>query len=165
MKKITVLCLVTLANVAFLLGQDAGTERPTPNIDEIVEFLALEPSQIDCLETNRAALADALSPTREQLRDLQAELRLTTRNGQDTTGIQAEIDSLKAAAESTKTTYTASAQACLTADQATAVGALVQAETLMNEVRQGKGLLLLEGTEEGVGEGDRRRRGAPRGRR
>jgi hypothetical protein len=144
---------------------DSGN-RTGPSNEDLISHLSLTETQVSCLETNKTAFRNAASSSLEQLRDLQRQLREAARAGEDTAGIQSQIDSLRTSIQSTQTTYISSARGCLTSAQQTKVSELVQAETLLHEVRQGIGLLLLQSTEEktdGVFDGPR---GGPgRGRR
>lgn len=148
MKGIIRICVLTIACGALLVAQVGDSQRPEPNYEEAIAHLGLSDGQIDCLESNRSALRDALAPSIEQLRDLQRQLREAARNGEDTTGIQAQIESVRSGAKIVKTGFVTTAQSCLDAGQFALLNELVAAETLMNEVRQGVGLLLLESTEE-----------------
>lgn len=129
----------------------AQTEPETDDstrYDDIAAHLNLTEFQIMCLEANHDGFRDAASPNAEELRAAQRTLRTAARNGEDTTAIQAEVDVLVAQINSIRTTYVISGQSCLDSIQKTQLGELVAAETLMQEVRQGVGLLLLESTEE-----------------
>jgi hypothetical protein len=126
---------------------DLGS-RTGPSNDDLIAYLSLTDTQVSCLDTNKTAFRNAVSSSLEQLRELQGQLREAARSGEETAGIQSQIDSLRASIQSTQTTYVSSAHACLTSAQQTQVGQLVQAETLPHEVRQGIGLLLLQSTEE-----------------
>ena len=164
MKKISLILLVALAMTGALSAQ-TERERPEPNYEELMAHLNIDEAAIACLQANKEAFRETASPTGEQLRDLQRQLRQATRDGADTTAIQADIDAAKATLAGLKTTAVAAAQGCV-ADSA-ALAELVAAETLMTEVRQAGSLLLLESTEErnpdpNVGRG---RRGGPQGRR
>ena len=150
MKTLTLASFFLLISTTLLSAQFAGGERPQPNHDELIAFLGLSGTQVDCLQSNQDALREALSPTKEQLRGLQRQLRQAARNGEDTAAIQAEIDSVRAAAAATKTSFVSTAQSCLNSDQNGQLSDLVAAETLINEVRQGIGLSLLQSTEEGA---------------
>ena len=150
MKKLTIASLFALIGTTLLIAQFRGGERPEPNYDELIAFLGLSDTQVDCLQSNQDGLRDALAPTQEQVRDLQMQLRQATRNNEDTAAIQAEIDSVRAAAAATKTSFVSTAQSCLNSDQSGPLSDLVAAETLANEVRQGTRLSLLQSTEEGA---------------
>jgi len=148
MKGIIRICALTIACGGLLVAQVEDGQRPEPNYEEAIAHLGLSDSQVDCLESNQSALREALAPSIEQLRDLQRQLREAARNGEDTTGIKAEIESVRSGAKIVKTGFVTTAQSCLDSGQFALLNELVAAETLMNEVRQGAGLLLLEPTEE-----------------
>ena len=164
MTKIVVFGLLALMCVTLVVAQSDETESDGPNYDELTTYLNLTETQVSCLETNRSSFRDAVATDVEQLRDLQRQLRQAIRNGEDTTSIQSEIDALQASIQSVRTTFIASAAGCLDGNQQAQISELVQAETLLNEVRQGIGLLLLQSTEERThgswgGFGPRRGRG------
>lgn len=168
MKKIFLTGILALATAAMLPAQvDGDGERPEPNFDDVIAHLGLNESQVACLESNQDSFREAVAPLGEEGRDLRQQLRDATRAGEDTAAIQAQIDALKEQAAGVKASHVASAQGCLDASQSGALAELVAAETLANEIQQGKRLLLLEGTaerSEGVSQGrNRSRRGGGRG--
>ncbi|MEZ5364653.1 MAG: hypothetical protein R2748_20535 [Bryobacterales bacterium] len=149
-KLLTLTCAAMLAAGA-LLAQTEDMPDPSSRFDDIVAHLNLTDSQVTCLQDNVSALRDAAAPTVDELRTAQRALRDATRNGEDTSSQQAAVDALVAQLSSLRTTYIASAKGCLDSTQQAQLGELVAAETLMKEVREGIGLLLLESTEEHTG--------------
>lgn len=167
MKKINLTLIITLVSAGALSAQ-IERQRPEPNYEELMAHLGIDEAGIACLQANKEAFRETASPTGQELRDLQRQLRQATRDGADTTAIQADIDAAKSTLAGLKTTAVAAAQGCV-ADSA-ALAELVAAETLMNEVRQAGSLLLLESTEErnpspNAGRNRNLRGGPPQGRR
>ncbi len=143
----TAACLLMTATFAF-----AQAERPAPTYDALRAFLG--DTAVDCLISNRDAMRDAAASDVEALRELQRTLRQTRRDGGDTTSIESQIAGVRSNLEATRGQYSELAQSC--ADPA-AVGQLVAAEALLDEVRQAVGLLAVESTREvpeGFGGGD-----------
>ena len=140
--------LLTSICAGIVVAQTDSGGRSGPGNDDLIAHLNLTDTQVTCLDTNKTAFRSAVASSLEQLRDLQRQLREAAGAGQDTTSIQSQIDSLRASIQSTQTTYISSARGCLTSAQQTQINQLVQAETLLQEVRQGIGLLLLQSTEE-----------------
>ena len=147
MKKIIYGALLATLGSALLVAQFGGWHRGEPSNDEITAFLGLTEAQIACLQSNRDALKEALTPHFETMRNLQMQLRQANRDGADTTAIQAQINTERENANATHASFVATAQGCVDAAQAAKIGELVAAEALMREVRQGVGLLLLAPTE------------------
>lgn len=145
MKKIALTLFAALASTGLLVAQ-SDVERPAPNYDELMAHLNIDEAAIACLQANKEAFRETASPTAEQLRDLQRQLRQATRDGADTAAIEADIEAAKQTLAGLKSTAVAAAQGCVT--DSAALAELVAAETLMNEVRQAGSLLLLESTEE-----------------
>lgn len=161
MKKLALIptLAVTLSVAAF--AQSDGRERPEPTFDAVTQFLALSDSQIVCLETNKSAAREAVAPSLDELHLLQIQLRQARRNGEDTTAIESQIETLKASIKGLRETYQTTAVGCLDANQSAALAELQTAAELQREVREGAALLLIDG-------GDRlgipgRNRRAPRG--
>lgn len=150
-KILTLTCAAMLAAGALLAQSDTTTDTSSSRFDDIVAHLNLTDSQLTCLQDNVTAMRDAAAPTVDELRTAQQALRTAARNGEDTTSQQAAVDALVAQLSSLRTTYIASAKGCLDSTQQSQLGELVAAETLMQEVREGIGLLLLESTEEHTG--------------
>lgn len=143
-KLVAITCAALLSGVALF----AQTETEDPSrFDDVAAHLGLTDSQLTCLEDNRDGFRTAASPIAEDLRAAQRALRTAARAGEDTAAAQAEVDALAAQLASLRTTYVGSAQGCLDSSQEALLGDLIAAETLMQEVRQGAGLLLLETTE------------------
>lgn len=165
MKKIilSALCALAVSTVAF--AQQAR-ERPAPGYDDVIAHLGLSDSQIACLETNKDSAREAAAPFAEQLRDLTRTLRQAARNGEDVASIQSEIDAVRSSLQAVRSSHVTTAQSCLDVSQAAALGELIAAATLQQEVRQGASLLLIEsGDGEGRSggfSGRRNRRGGPR---
>lgn len=143
MKKITFTLVLTLLSSGALLAQ---TERPERNYDELMAHLNLDDAGLACLQANKVSFRETASPTAQELRDLQRQLRQATRDGADTTALQADIDAAKATLAGMKATAIVAAQGCVS--DSAALAELVAAETLMREVRQAGSLLLIESTEE-----------------
>jgi hypothetical protein len=164
MKKMLFVCAIfLLVSSSALMAQGEGAERPEPNLDAVVEHLGLTDVQLDCLDANRDDFHDAVEPSRQQLRDLKRQFRQTAQEGGDTTSIQSQIDAVKAVADGLRSDYVGSAQACI-GGQTAALNELIAAETLMMEVRQAAGLLLIESTNAGpVGRGRKDGRRGPSG--
>lgn len=161
-KKIATGGILVLVGGALLIAQIGDGQRPEPNYDEAIAHLSLNDSNLACLEANKDAFREAVGPSAEQLRDLQRQLRQAARNGEDTTAFQSEMDAVRSSIQSIRTTFVSSAQGCLDTNQQTQMNDLIAAETLLNEVRQSVGLLLMESTEEragGAAGGFRGRRG------
>ncbi len=150
MKSITkmaaILSTMTAVFACSLFGQDR--ERREPNYDEIVEHLGLSDSQVSCLRTNITAFREVAAPHFEELRALQRQLRQTSRDGGDTSEIQAQIDAARAAVAAIRNNHVVTANACIDPSQAAALAEVAAAETLQNEVRQAIGLFLFQPTEE-----------------
>jgi predicted RNase H-like nuclease (RuvC/YqgF family) len=160
MKKLVVRSVLPLFGGALLLAQADG--RPKPSSDELTAYLKLSSTQVACLESNRDKFRETIDPSMDQLRELTKQMRQEVRDGKDTAAIQKQIESLQASISKTRSSYVASAQACV--GGAAAVKELVAAETLMTEVRQAMGMLLLEPTDSGGGgRGTGMHRRGPRG--
>ena len=87
------------------------------------------------------------------------QIREARRSGADTTSIESQIADVRSNLQAIRSQYSEVAQAC--ADPS-AIGELVAAEALMDEVRQAVSLLAVESTREtpeGFGSGGRRGRG------
>lgn len=143
MKKIIIGALLATACSALLVAQFGGRQRGEPSNDEITAFLALTESQTACLQANRDALKEAMAPHFETMRDLQMKLRQANRDGADTTSLKTQIETERGNAKATHASFVATAQGCVDSTQAAKIAELVAAESLMREVRQGVGLLLL----------------------
>ena len=159
MQKLTMAsaCLLLSATFAF-----AQVERPEPTYDALRAFLG--DGSVDCLIDNKDAMQEAGAADVEALRDLQRTLRQTRRDGGDTTSIEAQIADARADLEAIRSQYSDLAQACVDPG---AVGQLVAAEALQDEVRQAVSLLAVESTREtpeGFDGAGRGRRGGPGGR-
>ena len=162
MKTLLALTCSLLLSGGVLFAQDNGTNDDSTRYDDVAAHLGLSDSQLACLDANKDAFREAAWPTAEELRAAQRALRSAALDGEDTTALQAEVDALAAQLASLRTTYVASAGGCLDSAQQTQLGDLIAAETLVQEVRQGIGLLLLESTEErtsGFAGRQRQRRG------
>ena len=152
-------CMLLTATFAF-----AQTERPEPTYDALRAFLG--DGSVDCLIDNKDAMQEAGAADVETLRGLQQTLRQTRRDGGDTTSTEAQIADVRANLEAIRSQYADLARACVDPG---AVGQLVAAEALQDEVRQAVGLLAVESTREtpegfdGAGRGNRggRRGGGP----
>jgi hypothetical protein len=147
MKKIIIGALLATACSALLIAQFGGRQRGEPSNEEITAFLGLNETQIACLQANRDALKEAMTPHFETMRGLQVQLRQANRDGADTAAIQAQIDTERENAKATHASFVATAQGCVDSAQAAKIGELVAAEALLREVRQGAGLLLLTPTD------------------
>ncbi len=145
MKKIVLTLFAALASTGLLAAQ-TDVERPERNYDELMAHLNLDEAGIACLQANKEAFRESATPTVQELRDLQRQLRQATRDGSDTSAIEADIEAAKQTLAGLKSTAVAAAQGCVT--DSAALAELIAAETLMNEVRQAGSLLLLESTEE-----------------
>ena len=88
---------VLLLSSAALVAQTESDS--TSRIDDLVAHMNLTDGQVTCLQDNRAAFRDAASPIAEDLRTAQRSLRQATRNGEDTSAFQAEVDALFAQQE------------------------------------------------------------------
>ncbi len=163
MNKAVVCFVLVLATSTFAVAQIGDGERPEPTYDELVAHLGLSEAQLDQLDANKDDFLDAAAPLQQQIRDLKRQLRQAAQNGEDTTAIQGQIDAVKASIESTRATHVSIAQGILEPGQSAGLGELVAAETLMTEVRQGIGLLLMNATDERAQGGRRRGRGGPGG--
>lgn len=147
MRRIVIAMALAFSLTTLASAQDPE-ERAARSPDELIAFLSLTDSNIACLDMNQDALREALKPSVEKLRELHRDLRQARRNEADTTTIEAAIAATQEEIASTRSSYSASAQACLTTEQRTALNQLIAAETLMNEVHQGLRYGLFVGTEE-----------------
>ncbi len=167
MKKAVVCCVLALAMSTLLVAQNGPGDRPEPTRDELVAHLNLSAQQLADLDANKDDFLDAVAPLQQQLRDLKRQLRQASRDGADTTSLQGQIEAVKASVDGQRATFTKIAQGFgQGAEQQTRLGELVGAESLMTEVRQAMGLLLVTASGEGPGgpgNGPRRGRKGPGG--
>jgi hypothetical protein len=144
-KKVVVACgFVVLVGGTLLVAQWGQRQRPQPNHDALVAYLGLNETQVSCLQTNRAGFRNAVSPLQQQLGDLMKQMRQAARDGADTSSIKSQIDLVHSSIQSLRSQYVSSAQACVAGNPK--LGNLIAAASLMNEVRQAMGLLLVEPT-------------------
>ena len=160
MRKLLTIASALLISASMLAAQ--SEPDPASRFDDLAAYMNLTDSQLTCLKDNRAAFRDAAAPLAEELRAAQRKLRLATRKGEDTAAAKAEVDALVEQLESLRTTYVSSAAGCLDGAQQAQLAELEAAETLMREVKQGLGLLILEPTEERTRGLNARRRGPAR---
>jgi hypothetical protein len=148
LKNFAVCSLLILVATLWLPAQTVDRERPESNYDELVAYLKLSDAQVACLKANQNAFRNAVSADMQKLQDLQKQLREASRSGADTAALRSQIEAVRASIQATRNSHVTTAQSCV--GGAAAVNDLVAAETLMNEVRQAIGLLLIQPTETGL---------------
>ena len=119
-------------------------ERPERTYDALRAFT--DDATVDCLVQNKEALATANEGDQESLRRLMRSLRETRRDGGDTSELQSQVEAARGSMQARRETYSASAQSCFA--DSTQLQALVDAESLQDEVREAVGLLAVESTRE-----------------
>lgn len=145
LNKLAVVTVLALASGLWLAAQTADTQRREPSYDELVAYLKLSDAQLACLKSNQQAFRTAVSADMEKLRDLGKQLRDAVRAGADTAAIRSEMDKVRSSIQATRNSHVATAQACV--GGAAALKELIAAESLMREVHQAIGLLLIQPTE------------------
>ncbi len=145
MNKLAVVTALALSSGLWLAAQTADTQRRGPSYDDLVAYLKLTDAQLACLKSNQEAFRNAVSPDLEKLRDLGKQLRDAVRSGADTTALRSQIEAVQAGIQNTRKSHVATAQACV--GGAAALKELIAAESLMREVHQAIGLLLIQPTD------------------
>jgi len=137
--------LLVLSAGLWLGAQTAENPRPEPNYADLIAYLKLTDAQVACLKSNQEAFHNAIASDVEKLRDLEKQLRDAVRSGGDTAALRAQMDAVRSSIQAKRSSHVSSAQACV--GGAAALKELIAAESLMREVHQAIGLLLIQPTE------------------